>query len=359
MRKAIVMAGGSGTRFWPASRERMPKQFLRITSEKTMLEETLDRIKPLVADERVFVAVNRFHEETTLRLIGQSDARVLVEPVGRNTAPCIGLAAIHIARADENSPIMVLPSDHFIADAERFALRLRAAGEAARRGKIVTLGIPPTRPETGYGYIERGDETEKAMGEAVFEVIKFVEKPDLETAVAYLKGGRHLWNSGIFIFTAKTILTEIRACLPDLYEGLEEIGEAIGSTIYDAVIERVYPRLKSISIDYGVMEKTSAPVRVLSGDFGWSDVGSWQALYELRSDKRDAGENLFLSEAMTIDAKRNLVYSTSDRAIALLGVEGLVVVDTPDALMVADINRSQDVKKFPEKFKASGRSEVS
>ncbi|HEY7544146.1 MAG TPA: mannose-1-phosphate guanylyltransferase [Blastocatellia bacterium] len=356
---AIVMAGGSGTRFWPASRERMPKQFLRITSDSTLFEETLDRIKTIVADERVFIVVNRLHEETTLRLVGQSNARVLVEPVGRNTAPCIGLAAIHIARADENSPIVVLPSDHFIADRERFALKLRAAGEAARRGAIVTLGIPPTRPETGYGYIERGDETEEVMGEAAFEAKKFVEKPDLETALAYLKSGHHLWNSGIFIFTAKTILAEIRAGLPDLYEGLEEIGEAVGSARYEATVERVYPQLKAVSIDYGVMEKTAASVRVLSGDFGWSDVGSWQALYELRGDKYDESENLLLSRATTIDAKRNLVYSTSDRAIALLGVEGLVVVDTPDALMVADMSRSQDVKKFPEMLKAVSRTELS
>lgn len=356
---AIVMAGGSGTRFWPASRERMPKQFLRITSDRTLFEETIDRIKTLVADEQVYVVVNRLHEETTRNLLGSSNARVLVEPVGKNTAPCIALAAIHIARRDENSPIIVLPSDHFIRDRERFALKLRAACEAARHGAIVTLGIPPTRPETGYGYIERGKETEKAMGEEVFEVKKFVEKPDFETAVEYLRGGRLLWNSGIFIFTAKTILTEIRECLPDLHEGLEEIGEAMESDRFEAVIERVYPQLKSVSIDYGVMEKTSAMVRVLSGDFGWSDVGSWQALYELRSDEYDEGENLLLSEAMTIDAKRNLVYSTSGRAIALMGVEGLIVVDTPDALMVARKERSQDVKEFPENLEAAGRPELS
>ncbi len=355
---AIVMAGGSGTRFWPASRERMPKQFLRITSDRTLFEETLDRIKPLITDEQVYVVVNRLHEETTRKLT-QGNVRVMIEPVARNTAPCIGLAAIHIARADENSPIIVLPADHFIRDHERFALKLRAACEAAREGAIVTLGIPPTRPETGYGYVELGEEVGKAKGEAVFEVRKFVEKPDFETAVEYLRGERHLWNSGIFIFTAKTILTEISECLPDLYEGLEEIGEAMGSDRFASVIERVYPRLKSVSIDYGVMENTSAMVRVLSGDFGWSDVGSWQALYELRADKYDEDENLLLSEATAIDAKRNIVYSTTDRAIALLGVEGLVVVDTPDALMVADISRSQDVKKFPEKLKADGRSELS
>jgi mannose-1-phosphate guanylyltransferase len=335
----------------------MPKQFLKITSDRTLFEETLDRIRPMVSDERIFVVVNRLHEETTRRLA--AIARVLVEPVGKNTAPCIGLAAIHIAREDETAPIVVLPSDHFIAEGEKFLHKLQAACEAARRGAIVTLGIPPTRPETGYGYIERGDETEKARGEEVFEARKFVEKPDLETAMGYLKGGRHLWNSGIFIFTARTILAEIRKCLPDLYEGLEEIGAAIGSDRFGAVIERVYPQLKSVSIDYGVMEKTAAPLRVLSGDFGWSDVGSWQALYELRSDRYDEDENLLLGEATVIDARRNLVYSTSDRAIALLGVEGLVIIDTPDALMIARAERSQDVKRFPERFKSVGRSELS
>lgn len=355
---AIIMAGGSGTRFWPASRERLPKQFLKITSERTLFEETVERIRPLCEDNNIYVVVNLFHEETTRRLLGSSSAHVLVEPVGRNTAPCIGLAALHISRFDENAPIITLPADHFIANEEPYRHMLSAAAEVARSGAIVTLGITPTRPETGYGYIECGDETDEALGETVLEVKRFVEKPDHETALKYLASGRHLWNSGIFVYTAKTILTEIKSCLPALYAKLQEINSAIGSDRYQQTIERVYHEMESISIDYGVMEKTRVPVRTLRGDFGWSDVGSWQALYELRSDNYDAHANLLLAEAMTVDAKQNLVYSTSERRIALLGVEGLMIVDTPDALMIADMNRSQDVKKFPENLKKSGQTET-
>lgn len=352
------MAGGSGTRFWPASRERLPKQFLKITSERTLFEETVERIRPLSEDSNIYVVVNRLHEETTRRLLGSSEAQVLVEPVGRNTAPCIGLAALYISRFDENAPIVTLPADHFIANENHYRHMLGAAAEVARSGAIATLGITPTRPETGYGYIECGDEAGSALGETVLRVERFVEKPDHETALKYLASGRHLWNSGIFVYTAKTILSEIQSCLPALHAKLQEIGDAIGSDNYQQTIERVYPQMESISIDYGVMEKTRVPVRTLIGDFGWSDVGSWQALHELRSDKYDRDGNLLLAEAMTVDAKQNLVYSTSDRRIALLGVEGLIIVDTPDALMVADMNRSQDVKKFPESLKKNAETDT-
>lgn len=352
------MAGGSGTRFWPASREALPKQFLKITSEQTLLEDTIERIRPLIEDRHIYVVVNRLHEETTRKLLSASPAQVLVEPVGRNTAPCIGLAALHIKRFDENAPIITLPADHFIANEEHYRYMLNAAAEVARSGAIVTLGITPTRPETGYGYIECGDEAGSTLGEKVLKVERFVEKPDHETALKYLASGRHLWNSGIFIYTAKTILAEIKSCLPELYAKLQQIDGVIGTDLYQETIERIYPQMQSISIDYGVMEKTVVPVRTLRGDFGWSDVGSWQALYELRDDRYDTDANLLLADAMAVDAKRNLVYSTSDRRIALLGVEGLVIVDTPDALMVADMKHSQEVKKFPESLKKNGRTDA-
>jgi len=355
---SIIMAGGSGTRFWPASREALPKQFLKITSERTLLEDTAERIRPLMEDRNIYVVVNQLHEATTRKLLSDTPAHVLVEPVGRNTAPCIGLAALHISRFDKDAPIITLPADHFIASEDHYRHMLRAAAEVARSGAIVTLGITPTRPETGYGYIECGDEAGSSLGETVLNVERFVEKPDPETALKYLASGRHLWNSGIFVYTAKTILAEIQSYLPELYARLQEIDDAIGTDNYQETIERVYPQMESISIDYGVMEKTRVPVRTLRGDFGWSDVGSWQALYELRVDKYDTDANLLLADAMTVDAKQNLVYSTSDRRIALLGVEGLVIVDTPDALMVADTKRSQEVKKFPESLKKNGRTDA-
>lgn len=346
------MAGGSGTRFWPASRQHLPKQFLNITSDKSMLEETVNRILPLIGEEYIYTVVGFNHAELTKKILGESKSHVIVEPVGRNTAPCIGLAALYAKKRDENAPMFVLPADHFIADKAGFISTLKAANEVAKTGAIVTLGITPTRPETGYGYIE----TEKSEPPVLaggsytdlFRVERFVEKPDAETALEYIKGGRHLWNSGIFIFTAKTILDEIEKCLPSLYAGLQEIDKAIGTSEEQDVINCVYREIESISIDYGVMEKTSAPIYVFKADFGWSDVGSWQALYELRENEYDENKNLLLGDVQTIDAKNNLVYSNTKRTIALLGVEGLVITDTEDALLIADIERSQEVKKFSQ-----------
>jgi mannose-1-phosphate guanylyltransferase len=348
------MAGGSGTRFWPASREHLPKQFLAITGDRTMLEETLVRAERFAAPERVSIVVGRVHAGLTRRILAGQAAKVLVEPRGRNTAACVGLAAIHAGRIAKDEPIAVLPADHFITDVERFAQTVRAAGEiASRDGAIVTLGVTPNRPETGYGYIHTGDEKGRALGRSYFDVERFVEKPDLQTALRYLSGGDYLWNGGIFVFTARTILDEIRICLPALYEGLLEIEKAVDTPDYDAAVERVYDRIDSVSIDYGIMEKTARPIYVFKADFGWSDVGSWQALYELRGGDCDPQGNLTLgatarSGAMVVDAKRNLIFSATDRKIALLGVEDLVVVDTPDAVMVAKLDRSQDVKRFSE-----------
>jgi mannose-1-phosphate guanylyltransferase len=348
---AVIMAGGSGTRFWPTSRQHLPKQFLKIISDRTMLEDTVARVSRFTQLDRVWTVVGCVHADMTRKLLAETDVKTLVEPVGRNTAACIGLAAVHLKRISENEPMVVLPADHFIADVESFAGVIRAAAEVARTGAILTLGITPTSPETGFGYIHMAAEMGKSLGHPYFVVDRIVEKPDHETALAYLSEGNYLWNSGIFIFTAKTILSEIETCLPDLYQGLVEIESSIDKPHYDAVVERVYTGLSSISIDYGVMEKTRNPIMVLKADFGWSDVGSWQALYELRRGEYDDQENLLLGETMVVDSRRNLVYSGTGRQVALLGVEGLVVVDTPDAVMVADLGRSQDVKQFPEILK--------
>jgi len=358
---AIIMAGGSGTRFWPASRQHLPKQFLNITSDKSMLEETVNRILPLINEENIYTVVGNLHAELTHNILGESKSHVIVEPVGRNTAPCIGLAALYAKRRDENAPMFVLPADHFIANKDEFIKTLQSAGDVAKDGAIVTLGITPTRPETGYGYIEINLECDDlsplspseeiklrqvAALQNCFRVERFVEKPDAETALQYMTGGRHLWNSGIFVFTAKTILEEIEKCLPSLYAGLQKIDNAIGTNEEQNTINKIYNEIESISIDYGVMEKTSAPIYVFKSDFGWSDVGSWQALYELRESEYDRDKNLLLGDVRGIDSKNNLVYSNTNRAIALLGVEGLVVTDTEDALLIADIKRSQEVKKF-------------
>lgn len=345
---AIIMAGGSGTRFWPASREHLPKQFLAITGDRTMLEETLVRAERFAPPGKISVVVGRVHADLTKRILSGKPAKVLVEPCGRNTAACVGFAALHAKRVAEDEPMAVLPADHFIADVESFARTIRAAAKVARDGAIITLGVRPNRPETGYGYIHTGAESGESSEQPYFRVKRFVEKPDYQTALGYLSSGDYLWNSGIFVFTARTILDEIKTCMPALHEGLMEIEHAINTPDYDSAVERVYGRIESVSIDYGVMEKTSKPIHVFKADFGWSDVGSWQALYELRGAECDEHGNLSLGDSMIVDAKRNLVFSNTDRKVALLGVEDLVVVDTPDAVMVARLDRSQDVKRFPE-----------
>lgn len=350
---AVIMAGGSGTRFWPASRERLPKQFLAITGDLTMLEETIARAERFASPGRISVVVGRVHGDLTKRILSGEQVEILVEPRGRNTAACIGLAALHARRVaargiTEDEPMVVLPADHFIADVESFTRTIRAAADVAREGAIVTLGIAPNRPEPGYGYIHIGDEVGEPSERPYFRVRRFVEKPDYQTALGYLSSGDYLWNSGIFVFTARTILHEIEACMPALHEGLMEIEGAIDTPDYDATVERVYDRIESVSIDYGVMEKTSKPIYVFKADFAWSDVGSWQALYELRRAECDEQGNLSLGDSTIIDANRNLVFSTTSRKVALLGVEDLVVVDTPDAVMVARLDRSQDVKRFAD-----------
>jgi mannose-1-phosphate guanylyltransferase len=348
---AVIMAGGSGTRFWPASRAHLPKQFLAITGDRTMLEETLERAERFAPPDRISIVVGRVHADLTYQILSGKRVEILVEPRGRNTAACVGLAALHAKRIAEDEPMIVLPADHYISDVESFTQTIRAAADVARDGAIITLGVTPERPETGYGYIHTGAEVGKHLGQSYFSVRRFVEKPDYQTALGYLSSGDYLWNGGIFVFTARTILEEIKACMPELHEGLMEIERAINTPDYDAAVERVYDRIESISIDYGVMEKTSKPIYVFKADFGWSDVGSWQALYELRHAECDHQGNLSLGDSMVIDAKRNMVFSTTDRKVALLGVEDLVVVDTPDAVMVARLDRSQDVKRFADQYR--------
>ncbi|GIU83191.1 MAG: mannose-1-phosphate guanylyltransferase [Pyrinomonadaceae bacterium] len=348
----VIMAGGQGTRFWPASREKLPKQFLKIISEKTMLEETLARIEPLVQTEKICVVVNALHEELTKRLLGNK-VKILAEPIGRNTAACIGLAVTHLLNHGKNEPIIAVPADHFISDVQTFRNQLLVAAEMAKEGGIVTFGIKPTRPETGYGYIEKGEIV--SPDKQIFKVERFVEKPNLEKALEFLSSGKYLWNSGIFVFTAETILSEIETLQPSLHQGLLKIGKAIGSENYMQVLTEVYENLESISLDYAVMEKTQKPVYVIEALFEWSDVGSWQALYELRDGKDDAG-NLALADAIFLDSKRNLVYSEANRLVCLLGVEELIIVDTSDALLVANLKNSQEIRKIPEFLRKNKKS---
>lgn len=357
----VIMAGGMGTRFWPASREHAPKQYLAILGGRRMIEETYRRVEPL-APAMTLAVVNDAHLDLTREVFGQLAAgaggsfEILGEPRGRNTAPCIGLAAVHLRRAGRDEPMVVLPADHFIADAEGFRRVLRAAVAAADE-EIVTIGITPTHPETGYGYIRRGPEV--AAGELpVYAVEAFVEKPDLATAGEYLESGSYLWNAGIFVVRPQVVLEQIRIQIPQLFAGLSRVEAAIGTPEYPAVLRQVYDEISAISFDYGIMEHTDLPVRVIPGNFGWSDVGNWRAAYELRKHEGDSDGNLARGEVVLAGCRNTFVDAVPGRLVAVVGTENLVVVDTPDALLVADLNQVQRVKEVVDELRRRGKDEL-
>jgi mannose-1-phosphate guanylyltransferase len=350
----VIMGGGSGTRFWPLSRETKPKQFLNILGQRPLIEETFLRISPLTDEERVYLVINRAHRELTREIFKDRGIQILEEPYGRNTAPCIGLAAIHVKRRWGNIPMAVLPADHFIGDGELFRTTLQTGIDLSQGGVMVTIGIPPTKPETGYGYIKRGRRCDSINGQEVFEVDRFVEKPDEKRALLYIKGGDYLWNSGIFIFQVDVILNEIGKYLPTLRQGLAEIDSALHGDRYAATLERVYSTLEGISIDYGVMERTREPVYTIAGNFGWSDVGGWQILFEMKGDQKDANGNMVEGLATIINSRNSFIVNRSEKLVAVLGANQILVVNTPDALLVGDLNRSQEVRAIVEAVKRKG-----
>ena len=339
------MAGGSGTRFWPVSRNKRPKQLLKIGGSEPMIVETCNRVGLAVRDSEIIVILGELHKKETQVLLKQRDINIVAEPVGRNTAPCIGLGAVYARHLGCGGAVAFLPADHFIGDPSSFVMSLERAGKAAESGGIVTLGIIPTRPETGYGYIHRSDAV-SGSDRSVYKVSGFVEKPDLAKAEQYLSSGEYYWNGGIFVATPDTILDEIRKCLPDLYKGLKKLENAIGTESFDDVFCQVYNDLESVSFDYGIMEKTGAPVFVVPCECGWSDVGSWESLYELKTGEHDSDNNFSEGEAVFIDSRGSFVTSNAGRMVACLGVENLLVVDTEDALLVADLKRSQDIRRI-------------
>lgn len=357
---AIILAGGSGTRFWPASRRATPKQFLSIVpgTSETLVSATLRRLAPLVAKERVLVATGAHLIDAARRSLPElaGDA-FLAEPVARNTAPCIGWATAQIARRDPEAVVMVLPSDHFIAgDDPRFLDAMQRALRSAGTSAISTIGLKPTRAETGYGYIETGAELEPG----IHRVARFVEKPDLATAEDYQRGGKHLWNSGMFFFRAQQMLEAIGRHLPELYSGLMRIERAsrLGPVEEDRETRAVFEAITGVSIDYGVMEKET-PLNVVVGDFAWNDLGSWQSAWEL-ADK-DQDDNTANPGTVLVDARGNLVRDLRTdgkrRVLALVGVQDLCVIETDDALLVIPRARSQEARRAVERLLAQGAAD--
>jgi mannose-1-phosphate guanylyltransferase len=354
---AVIMAGGKGARFWPRSRNRLPKHLLDITSDRTIIQETIDRIAPLVPPERILIVTGAFHAAELIRQVPQIPREnILIEPVGRNTAPCIGLAAMVIRKRGGDPVMAVLASDHRITDETKFLQVLRAAAATADGGqRLVTIGIRPTGPETGYGYLEQGEERFFVEGEAVFAVRSIREKPSLEQARTLLQEGGFLWNSGMFIWKTSAILEAIAQFLPDIYTGLLEIDAALGTPREKEAIEAAYRGFRSISIDYGVMEMATDTL-LIPGDFGWSDVGSWDALWEV-SEKDDAGNVARSPERFLGINTRNAFVHSPKKLVALVGMDDVIVVETDDALLICKRGASQDVKKAVDMLEEKGQTE--
>jgi len=344
---AVIMAGGVGSRLWPRSRAGSPKQLLHIIGEGTMIQNTVARLQPAVPYENIYIVTSREQAEPMRKQVPQiPGGNIIAEPFGRNTAPCIALAACQLADLDPEGVMVVLPADHYIQNVGEFQAKLRLASESAfsLRG-LVTMGITPTRPETGYGYIQVHDEpVDSPLAEEGLRRVKtFTEKPDLTTAERFLAMGGFLWNSGMFIWRVDVILEKFRTLLPDLLEQIEAIHAVRGTDEYTERLESIYGQIQPISIDYGIMEKVKdgREVYVIQGEFGWSDVGSWDETYRL--SRKDDNGNSIVGDVVALDAHRTFV-RTAEKTVALVGVEDLIVIDTPDALLICRRGESQRVQ---------------
>lgn len=355
---AAILAGGSGTRLWPRSRKQQPKQFADITgSGRTLIQSTADRLQGLVHDDELYVVVGEtFAPLAYEQLPNLAKHQIIIEPSGRNTAPAIGLACVHLYHRDPEAVVAFLPADHVIPDSETFRTAMRSAVEAAQAGHLVTLGITPTFPHTGYGYIKRGDDLSLATTptQPMYKVERFLEKPNLATAESFLADGSYYWNGGIFISRADAMLAEIQRQLPEVYSRLEKILASLDSDEAAGTLAEVWSTMPDVSIDYGVMEGAQQ-VAVTPLDAGWNDVGSWDALASVIP--LDTEQNCIAQgETLTIESQGNIIYS--ERFVALIGVNDLAIIDTGDALLIGNKNEMQKVKNVVEKLRSQGRNEL-
>lgn len=352
----VVMAGGRGTRFWPRSRTKRPKQLLDIVGTKTILEQTIDRLLPITDWEHILIVTEISQAAAVKDLLPDlPETRLIIEPLGRNTAPCIGLAALILEEIDSSATMAVLPADHFISRVSSFQETLLAAAQAAQSGDfLVTLGITPTFPETGYGYLERGEKGMEIDRRQVWKVKAFHEKPDRIKAEDMLKTGRFLWNSGMFVWTVAAILGQMSRLTPDLHGELMKLKKFIGTPDWEPALTAGYEAMEDVSIDYAIMERADQ-VLMLEGDFGWNDVGSWEAVYQLKP--KDEKGNCLTGPVFILDSQGCLVHSPQ-KTVALIGMEDLIVVDTPDALLICPRERAQEVKKIVQLLEDQGKFEL-
>jgi len=364
--RPVILAGGSGTRFWPRSRRARAKQVLALDGERSMIQQTVERLNPLAGLDKTWVITNEYlAHEITDQLEGMPAAQIVQEPVARNTAPACGLSAFLVERSNPDAVIGIFPSDHVIADEPRFLKALQKGIALAAIGdNMVVLGIEPTRAETGYGYIETGDYTKD---DSALHVRRFTEKPNQHRAEEFVAAGNYYWNSGIFLWSARTLANAIREHLPETAPLLESIAAAYGTPQFKEVFHSLYPKCENISVDYAVLEPRSAKGEHLShlfcipAEFSWNDLGSWASLYEYQAESRlhgDAEGNVAETEGhIALDSANNYVYSPS-KFVALVGVENLIIVETEDALLIAHRDHSQDVGKIVKELGISGRTEL-
>jgi mannose-1-phosphate guanylyltransferase len=344
----VILAGGRGTRFWPLSRKRRAKQLLPLNSDKSMIQETVERLLPLAPNDRFWIVTNGDLREPILQQLPELNPnQVLAEPIGRNTAPAIGLAAFLLERTDPSAVIALFPSDHVIFGEDKFLANLRSAIEIAASGpNIVVLGIQPTRPETGYGYIEVGASAQNGA----LRVVRFTEKPDLALAKQFVAAGNFYWNSGMFVWGVRTLADALREHLPDTAPILEKVAASYGTAAFAATFAQLYPQCENISIDYAVLEPRSrrgegtSDIFCIPASFGWNDLGSWTALYEHHAANQTGEPNVIKAEQkFELDASGNFVHSK--KFVAVVGVQDLVVVETEDALLITTRDKAQDVGK--------------
>jgi mannose-1-phosphate guanylyltransferase len=352
---AVILAGGVGTRFWPLSRRERPKQFLPIISEKTMIEETVARLAPLIPFERVYTIANSEQSETIKEYFPEiPESNFLTEPQGRNTAPSLILATAHIFMKNPEAIVAALPADHLITDVPLFLKKLEASAQAAdKRGVIVTFGIPPAFPSTGYGYIQFSPEdSRKTMAENFYSVLEFKEKPNVTQAKAFLGAGNYFWNSGMFLWKAGTLARKLQKYAPDWFSYWEKMLQALKNED-PSQIAAIFEAIPATSIDYALMEKAKG-VLMCEGNFGWSDVGAWSSLFDIWP--KDQEGNALRATGLILDSENCLVYS-GDKLIALVGVKDLIVVDTPDALLICRKDQDQKVKDIVGRLKKDNKDD--
>ena len=351
---AVLLAGGRGTRFWPRSRTKTPKQLLNITGKATMLSQTVERLLPILGAQNFWVVTNDEQAASVRKELRHVPApQILAEPVGRNTAAAIGLAAFHLVHRHGDAVMAVLPSDSYVANAARYRALVRdALTLASEPGKLVVMGIPPTRPDTGYGYIELGQAKQRLSTAPAYTVRRFTEKPPLQLARKYIRSSKYLWNAGMFFWRASTFLAALERFLPKTYKALHELSGTIGSPRYTSRLRRIYPTLQSISVDYAIMEPATRArtkqsdgfrVFVIPAQVGWSDIGSWAAVYELLAKRQ--GDNVSAGNFFALDSAGNYFWSPR-KFVAAIGVKDVVFVETDDAVLLCRRERSQDVSQI-------------